>query len=1093
MFSSLFGQRQTPKDSPAVPQVVVNFDPAGYTFALPSTDAQTWLSNPQVAAQPPGAGGCLAMLVAEGAADIEGQHVRLSWAQLYRLKQDHSYSSILQDLGVHPESDLRPRLSSRGAILDADFAVLLDGWVDSQGVPASPIPKLIGRVLQLGSQAFIASSPVHELLEELQRFHAVPAQQRSQTFKEQTFGRIRRLAMAAGCPVSDYVSRTVLLTPERLRLGMRAVGHAEAKVVEVLPGFEGEPSGWLDLFDRLPLRDSYDVPDGPSLTRIVVTPEVRSVLAEIKRMPGRRAAGDRAQAFIRNPLSLLGDTAAQVIDPEDFVASRQEAGVLFRSFSPVEDRGPAGQAARVGLSIQPIGAESAEATEAWFDGIDALADFIGRAERALIDGSVCVAWAGHELEIDGDTEPHLARLNHLLRDWRAPALWTASEVLDLSNYADRIEAIGIEQPFVVPVIARRDEEGGWFEGNVEAGLRVGEASSAAPIILPVKFDEIPTLQEAVRQAEMRQAVSVNLPGLEKPLPLADAKRAIAALAKLEEDLKKKEFKPSDREAKPQNRLIIKRNLDGVDYTEARAAELLLPEGVQPAVPSSLRDGIELKPHQRTGVAWLQHLWSLSPQQCRGTLLADDMGLGKTLQLLTFMASAFEADPSLPPALVVAPVALLENWRNELDRFFEPGTMPLLMLYGESLKSLRASKADIDDQLKAQGVTRLLKRNWVGDARLVLTTYETLRDLEFALSIQPWSIMVCDEAQKIKTPAALVTRAAKKQKVRFRVACTGTPVENTLADLWCLFDFVQPGMLGALNQFSRTYRQPIEAKTDEQRAKVEELRGLIQPQILHRKKAEVVRELPPAVEDPSCKRLGMSDYQQRLYEGALSTLRNQRETNPSAQLQALLAIRQICSDPHGFAEPSPLRLPIDRLLNESPKLSWLVQRMKSLAADTQGNHKLIVFCEFRELQVQLQRVIAAFFGMAPSIVNGDTSADPRSFGNRQALIDAFQDKPGFNAIILSPLAVGFGVNIQAANHVVHFTRTWNPAKEDQATARAHRIGQTRAVTVYYPGVVSERFPSFDLRLDALLSSKRSLAGDILNGCSDLKASDFADFG
>jgi SNF2 family DNA or RNA helicase len=132
-------------------------------------------------------------------------------------------------------------------------------------------------------------------------------------------------------------------------------------------------------------------------------------------------------------------------------------------------------------------------------------------------------------------------------------------------------------------------------------------------------------------------------------------------------------------------------------------------------------------------------------------------------------------------------------------------------------------------------------------------------------------------------------------------------------------------------------------------------------------------------------------------------------------------------------------------------------------------------------------------MAPSIVNGDTSADPRSIGNRQALIDAFQDKPGFNAIILSPLAVGFGVNIQAANHVVHFTRTWNPAKEDQATARAHRIGQIRAVTVYYPGVVSERFPSFDLRLDALLSSKRSLAGDILNGCSDLKASDFADFG
>lgn len=141
----------------------------------------------------------------------------------------------------------------------------------------------------------------------------------------------------------------------------------------------------------------------------------------------------------------------------------------------------------------------------------------------------------------------------------------------------------------------------------------------------------------------------------------------------------------------------------------------------------------------------------------------------------------------------------------------------------------------------------------------------MRDLEFALASQPWSVMVCDEAQKIKTPAALVTRSAKKQKVRFRIACTGTPVENTLADLWCLFDFVQPGMLGALSHFSRTYRQPIEAKTPEQIANVEELRTVIQPQILHRRKTEVAKELPTPVEDKLCKQLPMSPFQQGLYE------------------------------------------------------------------------------------------------------------------------------------------------------------------------------------------------------------------------------------
>lgn len=294
------------------------------------------------------------------------------------------------------------------------------------------------------------------------------------------------------------------------------------------------------------------------------------------------------------------------------------------------------------------------------------------------------------------------------------------------------------------------------------------------------------------------------------------------------EVERETFRPGRDRALPEppKRLVIKRNLEDIDYSEARTGALQMPADREPVLPRSLRLEVRLKSYQLVGVAWLQNLWDASPNNCRGTVLADDMGLGKTLQLLTFMASCFEADPTLPPALVVAPVTLLENWRNELERFFEPGTLPLLMLYGAALKALRVSKQELDSELRAQGVTHLLKKGWRGDAQLVLTTYETMRDLEFAMASQPWSIMVCDEAQKIKTPAALVTRSAKKQKVRFRIACTGTPVENTLADLWCLFDFVQPGMLGALSHFSRTYRQPIEAKTPEQMAKVEELRAVI---------------------------------------------------------------------------------------------------------------------------------------------------------------------------------------------------------------------------------------------------------------------------
>lgn len=1094
MFNTLFkGTTQiapTPKQ-----QSTVAFDVEGIHYRSPADTTAEWLATPFTFGESADLGARLAQIFIDGYGERRDTEFVLPWKDVYAVLKHPEFGTYRDALLIPVPSTARPGLASRGALMDPDFVVLLDDWVDPQGRRVQPTPKLLGRVLDAGGTTTLLPEPLHHLLDELAQFHATPAINRTLSFKEQAFGRMRKLATSSGCPVSDYVARTIVLTPDKLRLAMERRGDGDAKVLEVIPGFDEAPAQWLSLFDRLPLQDSYDVPDGPSLVRVVLTPEVKSVLAEIKRMPGRRASGPRAEAFVRNPYGVLGDDAQAVLDPEQFEQARNDAGIRFERFTPHVERGEYGEVVRVALSVEELGDATSASATLWFTDPEGLRRFTGKLGRGIDDGSQCINWQQHELEIEGDTHDHLIELESWLREWASPTLWTAAEVLDLSHYSDRIEEIGIERPFLTPVIARNDEGSDWFESNVTVGVRVEDPAGGAPTYVPLTFSEVLSLQQAVNAAEQAQLPSVLLPGLKLPIPIDDARRAVAALARVQIELQQLEFKPRHGAAAgaPIKRLVIKRNLEEIDYTEARADALQMQDERQPVLPRALRPEVTLKPYQLVGVAWMQHLWEASPEHCRGTVLADDMGLGKTLQLLTFITSCFEADPSLAPALVVAPVALLENWRNELDRFFEPGALPLLMLYGATLKSLRVSKHELDAELKAQGVTRLLKKGWRGDARLVLTTYETMRDLEFAMASQPWSVMICDEAQKIKTPAALVTRSAKKQKVRFRIACTGTPVENTLADLWCLFDFVQPGMLGALSHFSRTYRQPIEAKTAEQMAKVEELRAVIKPQILHRKKTEVAKELPTPVEDGPCKQLPMSDYQHGLYEGALKMLRDQRETNPSAQLQALMAIRQICSDPHGFAEPETHRLPIERLVNESPKMGWMVERLKTLAADAAGEHKVIVFCEFRALQLLLQRVIAAFFGIAASIVNGDTSADPRASENRQQLIDAFQRKSGFNVIILSPLAVGFGVNIQAANHVIHFTRTWNPAKEDQATARAYRIGQTRTVTVYYPGVISDTFPSFDVRLDALLGKKRALASDMLNGCSDLKAADFADFG
>lgn len=498
------------------------------------------------------------------------------------------------------------------------------------------------------------------------------------------------------------------------------------------------------------------------------------------------------------------------------------------------------------------------------------------------------------------------------------------------------------------------------------------------------------------------------------------------------------------------------------------------------------------PHQLQGLAWLQRLYrSQNKYQVRGAVLADDMGLGKTYQLLAFMAWLAENDPNIAPMLVVAPVSLLENWKEEAGKFIQPNVLPILTAYGESLAPLRVPRAEIDARLRDEdGLVRFLKPNWVGNAKVVLTTYETLRDFEFSFAAERWSVMVCDEAQRIKNPSAMVTRAAKKQNVGFRVACTGTPVENTLADLWCLFDFVQPGLLGALNDFGQRYRKPIEARSDEERARVEELRDKISPQILRRTKTEVAKNLPKKIVVDDCKQLVLSDEQRKLYSWAITSFnarRNQGTITPfKNHLDLLLYLRIICTDPkrHGLTAFRPETLNDYR--SKAPKLDWL---LKQLADIKKKNEKAIIFCEFRHIQRLLQHYIEQMFNVRADIINGETNAAAGHSASRQKRIKAFQDQVGFGVIILSPIAVGFGVNIQAANHVIHYTRTWNPAKEDQATDRAYRIGQTKDVYVYCPIVTANDFSTFDFKLDQLLTKKRELANDMLNGSGELTPGDF----
>ena len=638
----------------------------------------------------------------------------------------------------------------------------------------------------------------------------------------------------------------------------------------------------------------------------------------------------------------------------------------------------------------------------------------------------------------------------------------------------------------------------WFADNILPVVVYQPPGGGEPIAVPTSREGIEKLKQATEAAKASGQTSVTVAGLPENVSIADAEDMVKVFQDLFKDVERGTFDPDKLKkpskgapAGPKKQLVLRANIQSLEYEEIRR-EALESVPTVPKMPRRIRPEYSLMPHQLAGLAWMQHLYALQNEyQVRGAVLGDDMGLGKTFQLLALMSYLIELDPNIEPMLVVAPVSLLENWADEAKKFFLDGALPVLTAYGDTLKELRVPRAQVDHRLQTEdGLVKFLRPNWIGSAKIVLTTYETLRDLEFSFAAQKWSLMVCDEAQRIKNPAAMVTRAAKKQNVAFKIACTGTPVENTLADLWCLFDYVQPGLLGALNDFGDRYRRPIEAKTEQEKARVEELRARIAPQILRRMKAEVATDLPKKIVVEECRKLPMSGTQRNLYAKAIESFKRRADPNfPTPfknHLGLLHYLRLVCTDPrpHGLNVFKPE--PTQEYRDKAPKLDWLLTQLRAIQAK---GEKVIVFCEFREIQRLLQHYIEADCGFKADIINGDTSASASAIDSRQKRIKKFQGLAGFGVLILSPVAVGFGVNIQAANHVVHYTRTWNPAKEDQATDRAYRIGQKKDVYVYYPVVFAEDFTTFDVKLDHLLTYKRTLADDMLNGSGDVNPGDF----
>lgn len=1048
-------------------------------------------------------GAYLAQLVVEGTCELRRDSVLVPWLHVYELLAREEHQGAIQLLGL-PEIDaLRPIISCSNTFADKAFDLLVTSWADAER--EVQLSKLEGAVATVNGQLVLLSAAAWATVSEIERFSQRPDSERTQHQNELAWGRIRAYAdRAKALYATPYLETTYVLTPQTLRLPMTKDETPFGRVVTVSPTFQGAPDGWLKAFDGFnTVQPHYDLTsNGIGRVRIVISEPVRKVLEVIKRdMPGRHVAGSRAEKFVHNPWAFLGDTAHEVIDENEYAEDRADAGSVAAIFSLVA-RIDDGRLRLVELSItEHFSDGSARHGTLQLKTSEGLARFVEALKQALMEDREQFPWEEYDLTIDAEATNQLEKAQHLLHLWRAqPAECISFEdIYELDGYSSRIDGIGVAKAIYVPVFQKSPEGGeessGWLPTDLTPMVRVTLRGHEGDVLIPLTKQWVEEFEKQVVEAESSRVPEVTNASLPTSVPTGQARALVDGFRSMlgAQDMVKGDGPSKPKETKPaKETLLVKLNFHSIDYQEGRKASLHLPEGAVAVLPKSLRKELKLKEHQLRGVAWFQHLVSKVPAECRGALLADDMGLGKTLQLLTVLAHFYETNPNAAPSIIFAPKSLLENWANEAGKFFTPSFPEVLVLYGNELSSRKQPVGLIDEQLRTKGIVELLKPHWVGTAKVIITTYDVLTSYEFSFARQPFAFVICDEAQRIKTPGTLVTLAAKKLKADFRIACTGTPVENSLSDLWCLFDFVQPGLLGALEEFGKTYRRPIECETDEQRDALASLQAAISPQTLRRTKADIAAELPKKyfgykkasevelsfkerLEPEERLDLPMSEHQQILYKGGLKKLQDatkEEDGRKRARLSfgALHLMKAVCAEP--YCLPGTKFLPDSRgkeaHLENSPKLRWMLDRLEQIRQDGQ---KAIIFTELREAQAALYYFLRETFGLKPFIINGDSQG-------RQTYIDKFSAKEGFDVIILSTLAAGAGLNVTAANHVFHFTRAWNPAKEAQATDRAFRIGQQRDVFVYSPTVVAD-FQTFEVRLDELLKQKAGLADSTLD--------------
>jgi hypothetical protein len=683
---------------------------------------------------------------------------------------------------------------------------------------------------------------------------------------------------------------------------------------------------------------------------------------------------------------------------------------------------------------------------------------------------------------------------------RAPETFFDGVLDSITIYGERVIGIG---DLPGPMMPRNPNQGaGFLEGGESAPTPVPKPTSEGGWInLPVEgTEQLTHLRDLVLRAQSNGKSSVNWQGEELEIT--------AGLIRALERAFDQAGRASDAKASGRKFLLVYTDEDELRDSDRADAELASTPAAPPPPrrpPESLQEALELKKHQQEALTWLQRCLALGPHR-RGALLADEMGLGKTLEVLAFLASHIEVgglrvrdsqpitESPYRPILIVVPLMLLENgtWQTEMRRFFaHDGSvfLPQLVLHGRGIEAVRASGANGAETVIGRPV---LDKDKLMKHRVIITNYETAVNYQHSLAQlfddkrSLWSVVVTDEAQKQKAPDTKISAALKAIPADFKIAMTGTPVENRLLDLWNIVDYFQPALLGTKREFCAEYEEAAAAQDGAKALDALRERLLYRKPhayLLRRTTEAIVKDLPPRSFVPVY--CDMSDEERDAHRSLLSVLGRSRQGG--AHLSVLQRLARLYQHPSLDRAQSP-QDNTAALLSQSSKLQAVLKVLQQVKAD---GEKAIVFARYIGAQQILSMVIEEIFGIPVPIINGatgradgyhsSTAGTARAQSSRKAILDEFKGAAGFRVLVLSPFVAGIGLTIVEANHVVHYGRWWNPAVEAQATARVYRIGQTRPVQVYLPilrdpkGLLAK---TFDERLHELLQRKETLARDFL---------------